>query len=349
MNVFPKEFRSVRLDDENASVVILDETALPQQEIYLQIRTAEEMFDAICKLKVRGAPAIGIAAAYIIYICMKRKETDSYADFLAELRQLIKYLCSSRPTAVNLSAALSRMENVVVSNPTESVHHLKELLHKECLAIDSEDVAACHAIGENALTLLRPGMGILTHCNAGHLATSEFGTALAPVYLGQQRGYNFHLFVDETRPLLQGARLTAYELQKAGIDATLICDNMAASFMASDAIDAVLVGCDRIARNGDVANKIGTFGVAILARYFGLPFYVLGPSSTIDMNCPGGEAIEIEERSANEVTEMWYAKRMAPTQIKVKNPAFDVTPYSLISAIITEKGVFNGNKFEPIK
>ena len=206
-----------------------------------------------------------------------------------------------------------------------------------------EDAAACRRIGENALAFLKPGMGILTHCNAGHLAVSEYGTALAPIYLGEERGYGFKVFVDETRPLLQGARLTAYELSRAGVDATLICDNMASLVMSKGWVQAVVVGCDRVAANGDVANKIGTSGVAILAHHYGIPFYVLGPTSTIDTRCATGADIVIEERDPKEITDMWYAHRMAPDGIKAYNPSFDVTPHELISAIITEKGVYYKN------
>ena len=214
-----------------------------------------------------------------------------------------------------------------------------ERMEQEAHDLRNEDAASCRRIGEHALSLLRPGMGLLTHCNAGHLATSEYGTALAPIYLGQERGYGFRVFADETRPLLQGARLTAFELQHAGVDVTLICDNMASMVMHNGWVDAVVVGCDRIAANGDAANKIGTSGVAVLARHYGIPFYVLGPTSTIDMRCPSGDAITIEERPSEEITEMWYTERMAPAGVKTYNPAFDVTPADLITAIITEKGI----------
>ena len=257
--------------------------------------------------------------------------------------EIKEYLAGSRPTAVNLVAALNRMERVLVAHPTLSVPEWKELLYKEAIAIREEDAAACRQIGENCLALLRPGMGILTHCNAGHLAVSEYGTALAPIYLGQERGYGFKVFADETRPLLQGARLTAYELSRAGVDVTLICDNMASIVMRKGWVHAVVVGCDRVAANGDVANKIGTSGVAILARHYKIPFYVLGPTSTIDSSCPDGDSIVIEERNPDEVTEMWYSRRMAPKDVKVYNPAFDITPHELITAIITEKGIFYKN------
>lgn len=333
------DLKTVRLSDDLNAVVILDQTRLPAEESYLQLSTAEEIWDAIYKLKVRGAPAIGVAAAYGMYVCSKQIEAATFDAFYAEFRQIKDYLAGSRPTAVNLVAALNRMEKVVLDNSAKSVSELIGLLHDESVAIREEDAAACRQIGEHCLTLLRPGMGLLTHCNAGHLAVSEYGTALAPIYLGEERGYGFKVFADETRPLLQGARLTAYELNRAGVDVTLICDNMASAVMQKGWVQAVMVGCDRIAMNGDVANKIGTSGVAILARHYGIPFYVLGPTSTIDRQCPDGQSIIIEERNPDEVSEMWYTRRMAPEDIHIYNPAFDVTPHELISAIITEKGI----------
>lgn len=337
------DLRTVRFNDCADGVVILDQTLLPNREEYVNLTTAEEVWDAIYKLKVRGAPAIGVAAAYGMYVCARRIETLEKPAFLAEFIRIKDYLAGARPTAVNLAAALDRMRRVLDVYPLATVPEWKDLLYQEALAIREEDADACRRIGENCLPFLRPGMGILTHCNAGHLAVSEYGTALAPVYLGEERGYGFRVFADETRPLLQGARLTAYELRKAGVDVTLICDNMAASVMRRGWIQAVIVGCDRVAANGDVANKVGTSGVAILARHYGIPFYVLGPTSTIDMDCPDGDSIIIEERNPEEVTEMWYAHRMAPEDVKVYNPAFDVTSHELITAIITEKGVFYKN------
>lgn len=333
------DLKTVRLSDDLNAVVILDQTRLPAEESYLQLSTAEEIWDAIYELKVRGAPAIGVAAAYGMYVCSKQIEVATFDAFYAEFRQIKDYLAGSRPTAVNLVAALNRMEKVVLDNSAKSVSELIGLLHDESVAIREEDAAACRQIGEHCLTLLRPGMGLLTHCNAGHLAVSEYGTALAPIYLGEERGYGFKVFADETRPLLQGARLTAYELNRAGVDVTLICDNMASAVMQKGWVQAVVVGCDRIAMNGDVANKIGTSGVAILARHYGIPFYVLGPTSTIDRQCPDGQFIIIEERNPDEVSEMWYTRRMAPEDIHIYNPAFDVTPHELITAIITEKGI----------
>lgn len=334
------DLKTVRLSDDLNAVVILDQTRLPEEETYVALSSADDIWDAIYKLKVRGAPAIGVAAAYGIYICSRQIQAASYDEFYTEFRRIKEYLAGARPTAVNLVAALNRMEKIVQDNSTQSLPELVGLLFNEAQAIRAEDAAACRRIGEHCLSLLRPGMGILTHCNAGHLAVSEYGTALAPIYLGEERGYGFKVFADETRPLLQGARLTAYELSRAGVDVTLICDNMASFVMQKGWVQAVVVGCDRVAMNGDVANKIGTSGVAVLAKHYGIPFYVLGPTSTIDRQCPDGESIIIEERAPEEVTEMWYTHRMAPREVHVFNPAFDVTPHELITAIITEKGIF---------
>ena len=257
------------------------------------------------------------------------------------------YLYISRPTAVNLMWALDRMERcfyttkLAVDDAEEkhAIEVIRNALTAEARAIKAEDVKMCETISEYGFSLLRPGCGILTHCNAGHLAVSKYGTALGPIYLAQQQGYSPRVYCDETRPLLQGARLTAYELTKAGIDVTLICDNMAATLMAQGRIDYVFVGCDRVAANGDVANKIGTAGVAIVAKYYKVPIYVFAPTSTIDLDCKSGSDIVIEERPSFEVTDMYYAKRMAPKDVKVYNPAFDVTPAALITGIVTEQGI----------
>lgn len=332
--------KTVRLNEAQTAMVILDQTLLPAEEKYVTLSTLEEIEEAICRLRVRGAPAIGIAAAYGLYVCSRQIVADSYAAFYAGFCRIRDRLFHARPTAVNLGAALRRMDQVVQAHAGEAFSLLPGYLLKEAQAIEAEDAVACRQIGEHALSLLRPGMGLLTHCNAGHLAVSEYGTALAPVYLGQERGYGFKVFADETRPLLQGARLTAYELQRAGVDVTLICDNMASSVMQKGWVDAVVVGCDRVAANGDTANKIGTSGVAVLAHHYGIPFYVLGPTSTIDYEAPSGQSIIIEERDCREVTDLWYARRMAPEGVGVYNPAFDVTPRELITAIITEKGIF---------
>lgn len=330
---------TVRADYEQRALVIIDQTRLPNREEYLALKTPEEIWEAIYLLKVRGAPAIGVAAAYGIAVCMQGVLIPDFEGFYGEFMRIKDYLASSRPTAVNLFMALDRMEARLLRHRGVGAEVWKRALREEAEAIRAEDAGACRRIGEWGLSLLQPGMGLLTHCNAGHLAVSEYGTALAPIYLGQEKGYGFSVFADETRPLLQGARLTAFELQRAGVDVTLICDNMASTVMKSGRVQAVLVGCDRVAANGDTANKIGTSGVAVLAKYYGIPFYVLGPTSTVDLQCPTGEQIEIEERAHEEVTEKWYAQRMAPEGVNVYNPAFDVTSAELITAIITEKGI----------
>ena len=333
------DYDTVRLDDENNAVVIIDQTKLPGKIEIISLHTAQEIWNAIYLLQVRGAPAIGVAAAYGIYVLAKRMDTEDYDTFYREFVRQKEYLDSSRPTAVNLSWALNRMQRVVEAHSGETVAQIKEALHRESVAIQEEDIWVCRMIGEHGLTLVKPGDGILTHCNAGQLATSKYGTATAPIYLGEERGYHFHVFADETRPLLQGARLTAFELQSAGLDVTLICDNMSATVMKNGWVNAVFVGCDRVAANGDAANKIGTSVVAAVAKYYGVPVYICAPTSTIDLNTPTGAEIKIEQRPAEEVTEMWYKERMAPEGIKVFNPAFDVTDHELIAGIVTEYGV----------
>lgn len=333
------DYDTVRLDDENNAVVIIDQTKLPGKIEIISLHMAQEIWNAIYLLQVRGAPAIGVAAAYGIYVLAKRMDTEDYDTFYREFVRQKEYLDSSRPTAVNLSWALNRMQRVVEAHSGETVAQIKEALHRESVAIQEEDIWVCRMIGEHGLTLVKPGDGILTHCNAGQLATSKYGTATAPIYLGEERGYHFHVFADETRPLLQGARLTAFELQSSGVDVTLICDNMSATVMKNGWVNAVFVGCDRVAANGDAANKIGTSVVAAVAKYYGVPVYICAPTSTIDLNTPTGAEIKIEQRPAEEVTEMWYKERMAPEGIKVFNPAFDVTDHELIAGIVTEYGV----------
>ena len=333
------DYDTVRLDDENNAVVIIDQTKLPGKIEIISLHTAQEIWNASYLLQVRGAPAIGVAAAYGIYVLAKRMDTEDYDTFYREFVRQKEYLDSSRPTAVNLSWALNRMQRVVEAHSGETVAQIKEALHRESVAIQEEDIWVCRMIGEHGLTLVKPGDGILTHCNAGQLATSKYGTATAPIYLGEERGYHFHVFADETRPLLQGARLTAFELQSSGVDVTLICDNMSATVMKNGWVNAVFVGCDRVAANGDAANKIGTSVVAAVAKYYGVPVYICAPTSTIDLNTPTGAEIKIEQRPAEEVTEMWYKERMAPEGIKVFNPAFDVTDHELIAGIVTEYGV----------
>ncbi len=346
------DYDTVALDEENNAVVIIDQTLLPGRTELISLKTAQEIWDAIYLLKVRGAPAIGVAAAMGIYVLAKEIEEANFEDFYAKFREYQEYLDSARPTAVNLSWALKRMERTALKAGREegkTVEEVKEILHKEALAIRDEDIEVCRKIGENGLTLVKPGDGILTHCNAGQLATVKYGTATAPIYLGQERGYHFHVFADETRPLLQGARLTAYELSASGVDVTLICDNMSANVMSRGLVQAVFVGCDRVAANGDTANKIGTSVVAAVAKYYGIPVYICAPTSTIDMETPTGVEIRIEERPAAEVTEMWYRERMAPEGVKVYNPAFDVTNHELIAGIVTEYGVARAPYTESLK
>lgn len=333
------DMEAVLLDDENNELIIIDQTLLPNETKYLHLKTLPEIWDAIYELKVRGAPAIGIAAAYGAYLGVKESPSTSYGDFYNEFMKVKDYLASSRPTAVNLFWALDRMNECIKLNKDKTVEQIKQALKKEADNIKAEDAWVCKSIGEYGLSLLKPNIGILTHCNAGQLATAKYGTALAPIYLGHERGYNFKVFADETRPLLQGARLTAYELMAAGIDVTLICDNMASMVMKNGWVQAVFVGCDRVAENGDAANKIGTSGVAILAKNYGIPFYVCAPTSTIDMNCKSGSDIKIELRKPEEVTDKWYVKPMAPKDVKVYNPAFDVTDEKYITAIVTEYGI----------
>lgn len=332
-------YENVRLDDENDALVILDQTCLPYETRIMHLKSQKEIRDAIYLLQVRGAPAIGATAAFGIYLAAKGCQTEDFTQFKSAFKEAQDYLASARPTAVNLCWALERMARVVDSHSDLPVSQIKRLLREEATAIRDEDIRVCKAIGEHGLTLLKDGYGILTHCNAGQLATSRYGTALAPIHLGKERGYTFHVYADETRPLLQGARLTAYELVSAGIDTTLICDSMASQVMKNGWVDAVLVGCDRVAANGDTANKIGTSGVAVLARHYNIPFYVCAPTSTIDLHCPSGDKIHIEERPPEEVTEMWYQRRMAPEGVKVYNPAFDATEAGLITAFITEHGI----------
>lgn len=332
---------NVRLGEDGQSVVILDQTQLPNRTQYRTLRTLEEMIEAIQSLRVRGAPAIGICAGYGLYVLARQLEQRGLekADFFAELDRQGKLLAGARPTAVNLSWAVGRLNLRAAYMAGAPVAEIVRALGEECRAIHQEDAARCRAISEYGLTLLKDGDGVLTHCNAGPLATSQYGTALGPLLLGKERGMEFHVFADETRPLLQGARLTTYELSRAGIDVTLICDNMASIVMKNGWINACLVGCDRVAANGDTANKIGTSGVAILARHYGIPFYVLGPTSTIDRSCKTGEDIQIELRDPEEIKAKFYTEPMAPPQVNCYNPAFDVTDHTLITGIITERGI----------
>ena len=354
---------NVRLREDGRAVVIIDQTLLPGKTEYIELETPQEMYDAIFQLKVRGAPAIGICAGYCMAV-LAAEEAEPKAIrgccgtgaadevFLENMKRHGEFLKSSRPTAVNLAWAVDRVIMAIRAEMQKSRQqsggagganagygHLAEIIRKEAEAIHQEDIMMCTAISEFGLELVDDGDGILTHCNAGPLATSRYGTALGPILLGTEKGMKFRVFADETRPLLQGARLTAYELQKAGVDVTLICDNMASMVMKNGWVQACFVGCDRVAANGDTANKIGTSGVAVLAKHYGIPFYVLGPTSTIDMNCKSGEDIPIELRDPEEIKEKFYKEPMALNEIKCFNPAFDVTDNELITAIVTEKGI----------
>lgn len=318
---------------------LLDQRLLPEEIVYLPLTTSEDVWEAIKHLKVRGAPAIGISAAYGVVLGSRNTE-GSLSDWLASVRKEAEYLATSRPTAVNLFWALDRMKTkaAAIAESGVTLEAAKQALLDEAIAIQSEDEETNRLIGEHALSLFKDGMGVLTHCNAGGLATAKYGTALAPFYLAQEQGISLRVFADETRPVLQGARLTAFELQQAGVDVTLICDNMAGMVMSKGWVNAVIVGTDRVAANGDVANKIGTYSVAVLAKAHGIPFYVACPLSTIDLNTPTGAEIPIEERNPEEVTE-GFGKRTAPQGVKVYNPAFDITPAEYVTAIITEKGI----------
>ncbi|MDQ1145890.1 methylthioribose-1-phosphate isomerase [Bacillus sp. SORGH_AS 510] len=332
---------------DNGILKILDQTKIPSVTEFLEITKIEDAWDAIKQLKVRGAPAIGIAAAYGLVVGTKDAPENSFEDFYTYFKKQADYLATSRPTAVNLFWALKRMDERALKEKDHPVAQIKASLEEEAHTIRNEDEEVCRTIGEHALTLLHDGMGVLTHCNAGGIATARYGTALAPLYLAKEKGWNINVFADETRPLLQGARLTAWELMQSGIDVTLITDNMAAMVMQKGWVQAVIVGCDRVAANGDVANKIGTYGVALLAKAHNIPFYVAAPLSTVDLDTKTGEEIPIEERDASEITH-GFGKRTAPEGVKVFNPAFDVTPHELVTAIITEKGILKGNYKEEL-
>lgn len=331
---------SVNFDQTHDSVVIVDQTLFPWEERLITLSSLEDVYEAIKKLRVRGAPAIGVAAAFGLYVSIKRSPEDPIL-FEAEFRRAKEYINSARPTAVNLSYALDRMYRCYLLNKILPVAQIKSALYMEAMRIKEEDVQMCYRIAQNGAALInRKGMRILTHCNAGHYAVSRYGTALGPIYYAHSQGLEPIVYADETRPLMQGARITAYELHKAGVDVTLQCDNMVSSLMREGKVDMVMLGCDRIAANGDVVNKVGTGGIAIMAKYYGIPFYSVGPTSTIDPKTPTGNEIVIEQRDASEVTDLYFERRIAPEGVKVYNPAFDVTPAELVTGIITEKGIF---------
>ncbi|MCX7012710.1 MAG: S-methyl-5-thioribose-1-phosphate isomerase [Candidatus Sumerlaeota bacterium] len=317
---------------------IIDQTLLPARLKYIDLQTPEQVWEAIKKLRVRGAPAIGVAAAFGLYIGVKDSKARTGKELLGEVRRVAKYLGSSRPTAVNLFWALERLTRLAERRAEESPVRIKKALLDEARAMIDEDNAVCRAIGDAGQALLRSGQTVLTHCNAGGLATASYGTALAVVYRAVERGKKIAVFADETRPLLQGARLTTWELMQSNVPVTLICDNMAATVLSKGWVDAVIVGADRMASNGDFANKIGTYGLAILAKEHGVPFYAALPLSTIDMSLKSGAEIPIEERHPDEVAAPG-GLRIAPRGCRVFNPAFDVTPAKYLAGIITEKGV----------
>lgn len=327
---------------------LIDQTLLPSELKYVYCEDVKSIWHAIKTLMVRGAPAIGIAGAMGVVLGAKDINTGNVDTFLQELKRITTYLGSSRPTAVNLFWGITRMERIAQGKNGNSVQKIKELLLEEALKIQNEDKAICRQIGENGAGFIKDGSSILTHCNAGGLATADYGTALAVLFKAKEQGKKIKVYADETRPLLQGSRLTAWELMHAGIDVTLICDNMAAHVMKQGKVQGVIVGADRIAANGDTANKIGTYGVSILAKEHGIPFYVAAPVSTFDLGIKSGDNIPIEERSPEEVTN-GFGKRTAPEGVNVFNPAFDVTPAKNITAIITEKGVISRPSYESIQ
>lgn len=329
----------VRLSEDEKSVVILDQTKLPNHEEYLDLEDAESMWNAIKLLQVRGAPAIGVFAGYALAVLAGQIADLPRKEFLEMLQKQADYLNSSRPTAVNLSWALKRQMEKAEKCKENDCHEIARTLIQEAKRIDAENLEMNRKIAEYGVTLIKDGDGILTHCNAGYLACLGYGTATAPMYMAQEKGMHIHVYSDETRPLLQGARLTSFELAKSGVPVTSICDNMASLVMKEGRIQAVMVGCDRIAANGDFANKIGTSGVAILAKYYHIPFYTLGPSSTIDFSTKTGSDIHIEQRDPDEIRSMWYKEPMILREVDCYNPSFDVTDHSLLTAIVTERGI----------
>ena len=331
--------QNIRYDKAEERLYIIDQTLLPNEEKEIELRTVEEMIEAIKMLRIRGAPAIGICAGYCMYALARDIDAKDNEAFYRKLQIVGELLGVARPTAVNLRWAVGEMLDTAKAHLKDDRAELLEALYRKAVDIHEDDIAKCTAISEYGLSLLKDGDGVLTHCNAGPLATSRYGTGQGPFLLAAERGIHIRVFADETRPLLQGARLTSYELQRAGVDVTLICDNMASMVMKNGWVQACFVGCDRIAANGDFANKIGTSGVAILAKHYGIPVYTLGPTSTIDMNCPDGAHIPIELRDGDEIKNLWYEKPMALPEVKCFNPSFDVTDHELLTGIVTEKGI----------
>jgi methylthioribose-1-phosphate isomerase len=338
------------IDREGDVVVMIDQRKLPVQEVYVRCKTAPEVARAIKTMVIRGAPAIGVAAAWGLALGMRRSTATGTQKFAAEFQKTCDLLAATRPTAVNLFWAIERMKRVLGTavQAGQSVDQLKDGLDREAQLIHDEDVASCRTLGAFGAQVVPADARILTHCNAGALATAGYGTALGVIRGAVEAGKTVTVFADETRPFMQGARLTAWELMRDGIDTTIITDNMSASLMGQGKVNFVVVGADRIAANGDTANKIGTYGVAVLAREHNIPFYVAAPLSTIDLRTPDGAHIPIEERSAREVTHVG-SSQVAPAGAKIWNPAFDVTPHRFIAGIITEKGIFRAPYTESLK
>ncbi|MCH4032423.1 MAG: S-methyl-5-thioribose-1-phosphate isomerase [Lachnospiraceae bacterium] len=359
LDEFFEKVITVKWGPDKKSIDIIDQTLLPNTIKRIQIKDKEALWEAIKKLRVRGAPAIGVSAAYGIAMFANEIETDDQAKFLEEVKQIKDYLASSRPTAVNLFWALNRMEQTAIANKDKPVSEIKKILFEEAEKIREEDVQISRNIGKIGFDLLKDlkedgkELGIMTHCNAGTLATAKYGTATAPMYIALENGWegkDMHVYCDETRPLLQGARLTSFELVNSGITTSVQCDNMASLLMKTGKIKIIFVGCDRVAANGDAANKIGTSGLAIIAKHYGVPFYVCAPSSTIDMHTKTGDDIPIEMRDPEEIKSMWYKEPMVPAAVDTSfNPAFDVTDHNLITGIITEKGMCHAPYDEAFK
>jgi methylthioribose-1-phosphate isomerase len=333
----------------NNAIKIIDQSKLPSKLEYLYIRDLKTLWKAIRQLKVRGAPALGAASALGVYLGIKDSKANNFASFANEMDKIISYLGSSRPTARNLFWGLERMGSVAVENRMKSIARIIRLLFREAQEIIEEDRLACRKIAEFGQRLIRNNDSILTICNAGILATIDYGTALGVIYRAKEQGKKIKVYVCETRPLLQGARLTTWELRQKGIDVTLICDSMAATLMGQKRIDKVITGADRIAANGDAANKIGTYNLAVLSRYHKIPFYVAAPLSSFDLEMKSGQSIPIEQRPDWEVTELFFKKPIAAKNTRVFNPAFDVTDHKLITAIITDRGIIKPPFLKNIK
>lgn len=343
----PRGFETLKWDD---GLYIIDQTLLPNEYRVIELTSLESIAEAIVSLRVRGAPAIGCAAAYGLCVCASQVRVGGVQELRAEIERAARVLASTRPTAVNLFWALNRMQAVAEAD-CESPDALREALLAEAHRIRDEDDGACRRMGALGAELVPDGAGIITHCNAGGLATSGYGTALGVIRAAHESGKRVHVYVDETRPLLQGARLTAWEMKTLGIPATLSCDVAASTHLASGRVQLAITGADRIAANGDVANKVGTLGLAVLCRHYGVPFYVAAPLSTFDSTVASGDAIPIEERSADEVSSL-YGTSTAPVAegvFTIANPAFDVTPAQLVSAIITERGILRPPYHEAIR